>query len=309
MEHTNKLLIVCGPTATGKTALAVKLAKNLNGELISADSRQVYIGMDIGTGKDISEFGNVPIHMIDVVRPDEDFSVSHYEKLGSRVISDILSRGKLPIVVGGTGFYISSLLAPPESIHVKPDSDLRKKLALKTVIQLQEQLNKLAPDVFSALNNSDKHNPRRLIRKIEIARNKGNNVYSDVKQYDSFIVGLTAPMGELTRRIEKRVEKRVKEGIIPEIQTLLSAGYSWEMASMNSLGYIQWKLYNKTPENKEAIIQTWKRDEVSYAKRQMTWFKKQKRIVWFDVSKPSYSDDVTRNILAWYTETTNENKS
>ena len=156
-----KILIVCGPTATGKTALASQLAKKFDGELISADSRQVYRGMDVVTGKDRPD---VPIWLYDVVNPDEEFSVSHWIKLARRAINDISKRGKLPIIVGGTGLYIHALLHPLETITIPPDRALREQLQEQSVKELQQMLTR------GSMNNSDWNNPRRLRNPDTIAQ-------------------------------------------------------------------------------------------------------------------------------------------
>ena len=338
----NNVLVVCGPTATGKTALAVHLAKQINGELISADSRQIYRGMDIGTGKDLPDnaktvvsalkavfhdtvydlvsydCAGIPLWMYDVVDPDEDFSVSHYRSLVLRVMENIWSRGKTPVVVGGTGFYISSLIAAPDSIDIPPNAELRKKLASQTVSDLQVQLNALSHNVYSSLNNSDKHNPRRLIRKIEITleRMEGGAASPDkLPEHSVYIAGLTASVPVLTRRIDERVSERVKQGILSEVTGLLDKGYTWSLPSMNSLGYIQWKPYTEETNMYKKnmltadIIKQWKLDELAYAKRQITWFKKFAGIRWYDIIGAEFPFDVTRSILAWYTDAGHEHEN
>jgi tRNA dimethylallyltransferase len=329
-----KLLVICGPTATGKTALALDLAKRLDGELVSADSRQVYRGMDIGTGKDLpknekkvvaslsARFHNtdyllvsydhsgVPVWMYDVVDPDEQFSVSHYLTLAGYILSDIWSRGKFPIVVGGTGLYIDALLATPDTIDIAPDLDLRSRLSTLTVSQLQEYLRKVNSSVYGGLNNSDRNNPRRLVRKIEIAESgeAKRKTPSQKNDTDFYIIGLKAPMDTIRKKIDTRVENRLQMGIVSEIKALLAKGYSWDLPSMHSLGYIQWRSYIESSIQKEDVLARWKHDELAYAKRQMTWFQKNKHIFWSDVTDSTYPEDVTRGILAWYTETNDEHK-
>ncbi|OGG29242.1 hypothetical protein A3A63_00200 [Candidatus Gottesmanbacteria bacterium RIFCSPLOWO2_01_FULL_46_9] len=336
-----KLLVICGQTGTGKTALAVSMARRLHGELISADSRQVYRGMDIGTGKDLtknlkSQISNlkstfkgkmytlpaysikgIPVWMYDAVAPDEEFSVAHYQSLANRVISDVWSRGKLPIVVGGTGFYISSLIAAPETIDIPPNNALRSQLGTQSTGDLQATLQTLAPEVFASLNNSDKHNPRRLIRKIEIATHgqKERMKATQLPQYDKYLVGLTAAAPILNFRIDGRVDARVKQGVLSEVMRLLNSGYSWYLPSMNSLGYIQWKSYIEETDSaikkasRETVVKKWKNDERAYAKRQMTWFKKITGIAWYDITWREFPKDVTESVLAWYTEAGHEHKN
>ncbi len=339
------MCVVCGPTATGKTALAIRLARQFNGELISADSRQVYRGMDIGTGKDLPgksrtisqsltvtlneetyrllayDFQGISIWMYDVVDPNQEFSVRHYADLARHVLEDIQKRGKLPIVVGGTGLYSQSILAPIETSSVPTNTALRKELSLLTKEALQQKIQTRMPDVWKLLNHSERNNPRRLIRKLEISlinsslsmdlSKTGKREKNDV---DSLIIGLRTSFSDLYERIDARVEQRVHDGIIDEIGELLQRGYSWDLPSMSALGYRQWKpLFQKsdvgyrTQENatestKRAIIQKWKYDEHAYARRQMTWFKKQRDIAWFDIRDDSFAARVTEKVRRWYTD-------
>lgn len=295
-----KLLVIGGATATGKTEIAVHLAKLFGGELVSADSRQVYKGMDIGTGKDLSEVADIPLWMIDVVAPDEEFSVSHYARLAKSAITDIRKRKKLPIVVGGTGLYIQSLTHGFDTIDIPPNKKLREKLKDASVRQLQGMIDR---SVLDTMNESDKNNPRRLIRKIEIIAHTTKSRI--VEDQDVLFIGLTAPMEELYRRIDARVEKRVTQGIKDEIQTLLRKGYSWDLPSMNTLGYKQWK---DAFSDEEAIIR-WKYDEHAYARRQITWFRKEKNIVWFDIHPSNSFAAIEKLVREWYTKKYYDNES
>lgn len=266
----NKLLVICGPTATGKTALAVLLAKQFNGELVSADSRQVYRGMDICTGKDRPD---VPIWLYDVADPDEEFSVSHWVRLASAAIAGILNRNKLPIVVGGTGLYINALIHPFDMIDIPPNNTLRNKLQSLSVAQLQKMVKR------SDMNDSDWQNPRRLIRKIEIARVQPKSLRGEsLKAFDYLMIGLTAPLPVLYARIDKRFAQRLQQGMKKEIERLIKK-YGRDFPSMSAIGV----------------------NEHAYARRQMTWFKKQKGIHWFDVTDPNVSDTVAALVRAWYT--------
>lgn len=241
----NELLVICGPTATGKTALAAALAKEFNGELLSADSRQVYRGMDLITNK---ERPDVPVWLYDVVDPGEEFSVSHWVKLARERIADIRKRKKLPIVVGGSGLYINALIHPFETIDVPPDKKLRERLRNKTVQELQQMT------IRGNMNDSDWNNPRRLIRKIETA----GKLVKRVSGESALIIGLTAPLSVLYKRIDERLEERVRAGM-----------------------------------KEEAGQEYLARNEHEIARKQLTWFKKQKNIHWFDVrSKTLYRDVV-----------------
>jgi tRNA dimethylallyltransferase len=264
----DKLLVICGPTAAGKTALAAKIAEKFNGELVSADSRQVYRGMDICTGKDRPD---VPIWLYDVADPDEEFSVSHWVRLASAAIADILKRNKLPIVVGGTGLYIHALLHPFETIDIPPNRSLRKKLQTLSVQKLQALIPK------GDMNNSDWNNPRRLIRKIEIAGYKKIKIKQE-KIYDALVIGLTAPLPILYARIDTRFAQRIREGMKEEINRLIDT-YGRDVPSMSAIGL----------------------NEHAYVRRQLTWFKKQKGIHWFDVTDLKHQNRVATLVDAWYT--------
>jgi len=234
----NKILVISGPTATGKTQLAFKLAKKFNGELISADSRQVYKGMDIGTGK---EWGDVPIWGYDIVEPNQEWSAAHFVKLAEKLIPEIQSRGKLPIVVGGTGLYISNLLNPPETLNIPPDKKLRKELEKLSVAELQDRLKKADSKRFYGMNESDQQNPRRLVRAIEIAilASKGPTFLkrSDlIRRNDSLYIALIAPIKEIDRRIGDRVRQRIEKGPEEEVCGLVKK-YGWDSALKFTIAY------------------------------------------------------------------------
>jgi tRNA dimethylallyltransferase len=181
-----KVLIICGPTATGKTTLAARLAKKFKGELISADSRQVYKGMDIVTGKDKPQ--GVIIHGLDLVKPDQEFSAAHFVKVASTLINQISKRKKLAIIVGGTGLYLDSLINPPQTLTIKPNWSLRKKLEQKSIHYLQQQLKKLNPSKWRQMNHSDRLNPRRLIRAIEVEKSQQGPTFASQRtdlKYDA----------------------------------------------------------------------------------------------------------------------------
>ena len=329
-----KLLVVCGLTATGKTALAVELAKKFNGEIVSADSRQAYREMDVGTGKDLpansnlkSQMSNlnlksknltigfyevegVKIWLYDIAEPDYRFSVADYVKCSEVVIKDIWKRGKLPILVGGTGFYIKALIDGIETLSVPPDWELREKLRNLEVKKLREILKKIAPERLEKMNESDRNNPRRLIRAIEIVKkiqnpkskiqNKFKIKNSKLKIDNLLIIGLKAAYEVLYERIDKRVEERVRQGIIKEIQKLIEKGYNWKNSVLGTtIGYREWQLFFEGKALKKEAIQRWKFAEHAYARRQMTWFKKDKRIHWFDISQKKWQDKIEALVGDW----------
>lgn len=304
----NKLLIICGPTATGKTALAVKLAKKFNGEVISADSRQVYRGMDIGTGKDLPHrLEGIPIWLYDVAEPDQLFSAADYYRLAWRVIEDIWQRRKLPILVGGTGFYIKVVVEGIGSLGISPDWKLRKQLSNLAIEDLRKKLKELSLEGWEIMNESDRQNPRRLIRAIEIASKIGSSKLK-VKSYNTklkikscLFLGLTASHKALYARIDKRVERQMKMGAEGEVEKLLKK-YRWENSVLQvTLGYQEWRPYFEKKSTREEVIERWKYDEHAYARRQMTWFKKEKRINWFDITQKEWENKVEKLISDWYT--------
>jgi len=280
-----KVLIICGPTATGKTVLAAKLARKFNGELISADSRQVYKGMDIVTGKDRPK--GVKIHGLDLVLPNEEFSAAHFVKYAHTLINQIHKRGKLPILVGGTGLYVNSLINPPPTLAVRPNWQLRKKLEKKSVEELQNQLSQVDAVRWRSMNHSDQLNPRRLIRAIEVNLQGLSSKVSSRRvpngNYDTLWIGLTADKKTLDGRIEKRVKTRIKAGAIEEWQKLKKQ-YPAAHPSMTGIGY------RELPD-----VEAWTRAEQQYARRQLTWFKKTKAIHW-------NPDNIAKLVKTWYTK-------
>lgn len=298
------LVVICGPTAVGKTKLGVKLAQRFNGEILSADSRQVYLGMDIGTGKDISEYGKIKIWGLDLADPKEEFDVAQYLREGSGVVANILKRNKLPIVVGGSGFYIKALIEGIETIQIKPNFDFRKELNKLNPQELYEKLYKLDSEKALSMNESDRKNPRRLIRAIEIATNTGTKQLKEQSGFkgESLMIGLKLERKTLNKRIEQRVDMRIKQGVIEEVKKLLSSGISWDDQAMQALGYKQIKDYFDGTLSLNEAVSNWKKEEKKYAKRQMTWFKKDSRIKWFDVAKLDYEQRVEEQVNKWYSQ-------
>ncbi len=292
-----KILIISGPTATGKTSLAIKLAKKLNGELISADSRQIYRGMDIGTGKDHPK--DVKINLIDIIDPDQSFSVEQYRQLAVEKINQIHANGKLPIIAGGTGQYIDSITNPQPTFSIKPNKVLRFFLNHFPLKLLQLTLRLLDFKTFRLLNNSDLHNPHRLIRKIEIKLSfKSPLSKEDLEGLNTLHISLTAPNDYLYSRIDQRVESRLKLGLIGEIKNLLKK-YKGSDPGLNCLAYKEF-VGADLVSVPQKLIDIWRFHEHSYARRQKTWFKKIPNIIFFDITTPGFEAKIIKEVGKWY---------
>ncbi len=323
----NRLLVICGQTATGKTSLALELARKLNGELISADSRQIYKYMDVVTGKDLPNKyeirntkyeiagmkvnyytdGSVKLWGYDIVRPDKEFSVSHYQTFSHEVIKDIYSRNKLPIVVGGTGLYIKSIVEPLDDIHFPVNKNLRSNLSKLSMDEMFHLLLKLDPSTAMSLNNSDRNNPRRLIRRLEIAQfNKLKNA-SDLVDKDELVtfddvlmIGLmVSNRDKMKEIINERVHLRLGDRMDNEIKFLAKNNYLNYVPS-RTIGYCEWIGYLNGEYSKEEAVEKWKVAETSYAKRQMTWFRKQDCIHWIDVLDKDWKKKVEKMTENWH---------
>lgn len=289
----NTVIVILGPTASGKSDLAVALAKKYNGEVISADSRQVYKGLDIGSGKITkTEMKGVPHHLLDVVSPSTTFSVSNFQKKTKRVISEIQSRGKLPIICGGTGFYIQSIVDNTIFPEVKPNKKLRAELATYSTEKLFKTLQKLDPDRAKTI---EKQNPVRLIRAIEIVKALGKVPLLDLQAIgksqdntgtENFIqIGTKITPEKLKENIAKRLDKRLKKGMLKEAEKLHRNGLSWKRMEALGLEYRNMALFLQNKISKEEMIEKIKNESWQYAKRQMTWFKRDPRIKWVTPEK------------------------
>ncbi|MEK7597707.1 MAG: tRNA (adenosine(37)-N6)-dimethylallyltransferase MiaA [Patescibacteria group bacterium] len=278
------MIILTGQTATGKTKLALELAKKHNGELINFDSRQIYKYLDIITGKDIPK---TKIWLYDVVLPNEYFSSFDFVKHVTPIIEDIKKRGKTPILVGGTYLYLKHLLYGFDENNSPPDFKLREKLNSKSVNYLQKMLIKLNKKVFDDLNHSDQLNPRRLIRRIEITKSKTKTVLNKtvfIKSVPEIFIGLKyKDKSELRQVIIKRVEERLKNGAIDEVRKILKMGYKETDPGLKTIGYQQIIKYLNKKFTKEKAIDDWVNKEVQYAKRQLTFMKNDKNIKWREV--------------------------
>lgn len=283
------MIIITGQTATGKTSLALKYAKKYHGELINFDSRQIYKYLDIITGKDKSEIKNekLKIHLYDIITPEKYFSSFEYVKLAEKVIKDITSRSKTPILVGGSYFYLKHLIYGFD-FAVEPNFKLRKKLNKKSIAELQKILLRTAPKgTVPEMNQSDWSNPRRLIRKIEILQQHNLSISASkittlipTKNLKIFIGLCYKNKEELKKAIEKRVEKRLKQGAIEEVKKILKMGYKKTDPGLKTIGYRQIIEYLEKKVSQEKAIENWINAEVKYAKKQYTFMKKDANIHW-----------------------------
>jgi len=308
-----KLLVIVGPTGTGKTDLGLTLAKKFNGELVSADSRQIYIGMDIGTGKEIESskydvkknkgswvVNGIPIHLYDVINPDKTFSVVEYQQEALGKIKEIENKGKLPILVGGTGLYVQAIVEGVNIPKVPPDSKLRAKLESKPLATLVSQLEQVDPKTAIKI---DKQNPRRVIRALEVYYSSGQS-FSSLEErfkvnFDSVQIGLTAPRDFLYKKVDDQIDDWFRVGFIEEVKKLISDGYDEKLPALTSLGYRQVAMYLKGNLTIEEAKQRIKWEHHGYIRRQFTWFRKRKNIVWFDISDPDLIRQINAFIKAW----------
>lgn len=275
----SKIVVILGPTATGKSDFAVELAKKINGEIISADSRQVYTGLDIGSGKITKkEMRGIPHHLLDVTDPKKVFTVAEFKKLADKKIEEIISRGKIPIIVGGTGFYIDSVINDSKLPEVKPNKKLRTELSKLSTENLFKRLQKLDPRRAKEI---DAKNPVRLIRAIEIAQTLGSVPKIKINpKYETIIVGLDFPDDELKERIEKRLISRFNSGMLDEVKKLHSQGLTFTRMEQLGLEYRYMALHLQGKITEKEMVEKLNSEIWKYAKRQRTWFKRNKDIIW-----------------------------
>lgn len=295
-ESAKPLLCIVGPTSSGKTSLSLKLAKLFPSILASADSRQVYRGMDLVTGKDHPQ--DLELHGIDLLSPAESCSVSLWYRHVSPVVNQALLQGKLPILVGGTGLYFKAFEGSIETMQIPPNPSLRQKLSSYSLKQLQAQLSQLDAAKLNSLNHSDLHNPRRLIRAIEIASTKAP--VSSYPTHDLLYLGLRYSDQDLYQQlIRRRVLERLEQGAISETKNLL-AQYDPNLPSFSSLGYIPIIKYLNQEYSYQQMVDSWIHAELAYSKRQLTWFRKVPSVHWFDPKSPDYFSQVASLVKDWY---------
>ncbi len=336
--NNQQLITICGPTSSGKTSLAIKLCKQFNSEIISADSRQVYKHMNIGTGKIPVNFQNtdtkstnqqtsdwriqdIPVHGYDLVEPDQRFSAGDFKDYAQNKSQEIWERGKIPFVVGGTGFYIAAALGEVELSGIPANPELRKKLNKLEAEELVKMLKKLDPE---RLEEIDQNNPQRLVRAIEIGMRKAkslevsagprcrpnrphstadslsrtsgavgpNQVSRNVEEIKTLKIGLTAPREILYQRADNWAEAVVKQGLIQETEELVEMGYK-KTKPMQGIIYSTVLEYLESKKTKEEMLQRIKWDLHNYIRKQLTWFRRDDEIKWLDISKPHFDSKAT----------------
>lgn len=285
----NKLLVIVGATAVGKTSLSIELAKKFNGEIISADSIQIYKGLDIGSAKvRKDEMQNVEHHLIDILEPTESFNASDYAARAKTEIENIIKKGKRPIVVGGTGLWVNSLLFG-FSVGVSKDEEYRKSLEKYDSVTLHKQLEEIDPESAKLIHENHKS---RIIRALEIYHLSGKKK-SDFKQneqsdYDYLLLHLCLPREELYKKINERVDLMLKNGLIKEVENLLDSGVKKSDQSMQAIGYKETIAYLEKTQNEQDFVEKLKQNSRNYAKRQETYFKKMKNAVQVDVKNKDF---------------------
>ena len=286
----NHLVAIVGPTGVGKSQLALRLAQTFEGEIVSADSRQVYRYMNICTAKPSrEELSLVPHHLINIVNPDEDFSLTQYQKAAYRVIGDIHQRNKLPILVGGSGMYIWSVLEGWGIPQAQPDLEFRHSLEEKAnkvgKDELYRELEEIDP---VAAQRIDRRNVRRTIRALEVHKSTATPIsqlqYKQAPSFNPFIIGLTTDRAELYRRIDLRVDEMIKQGLVAEVEKLMNMGYDFNLSAMSGIGYKQISTFLNGELTLAIAIQQIKFETHRLVRHQYNWFRlKDDRIQWFDI--------------------------
>ena len=284
------VISILGPTAVGKSKVAIEVAKIINGEIVSADSMQVYRGMDIGTAKPtLEERQGIPHHLIDIKNPDEEWTVSDFVEQTNRLTSEIAKRGKRPMIVGGTGLYLWALLEGFSFPIAPADKELRKRLEKIPLSTLYSRLSTLDPQAAEKINPNDK---KRIIRAVEVYELTGRPISQLQKRSEEprisfsgsepILIGLTMPREKLYKFIEERADKMVEDGLVEEVKSLLSKGYPKDLPSFQALGYKEVVEYLDGKWSKEQMIAELKKRTRHFARRQMTWFKRFKNVKWFE---------------------------
>ncbi len=305
MQKAQPLVVITGPTATGKTDIGVQVAGHVGGEIVSADSMLVYRGMDIGTAKpSISQMGGIPHHLIDIVEPDQEYNVALFQQQARNIIEDIMSRDKIPILVGGTGLYIRAVIDDYGFSDTEGNESYRKALQNEAVENGPESLHKrlsvVDPLAAAKLHPRD---VRRVIRALEVHRHTGRPIssYHTLDQpgqqfYNLLMYGLTMNRETLYKKIEQRVDLMLAAGLVEEVKKLINMGFSTELSSMRGLGYKEIAAHLYGEMSLTQAVDILKRNTRRFAKRQMTWYRRDDRIKWFDVDQCAGPEFIVQEI-------------
>lgn len=319
MKKNNKIISIVGPTAVGKTDFAIQLAHQLiqkneciGVDLISVDSRQVYAGIEILTGADIpedfqkvipytndtsfpyfiSQDKKVALHGVSIIQPTDDWSVAHFKNFAIPIINNAWEANRVPILVGGTGLYHQQLFETDEHLHVPPNDKLREEAKKLSLFELQEWLQKVTSEKFEQMNNSDRNNPRRIVRALEISLGEPTieEKYVLEQPYQLQTFGLSAELDQLELRIKKRVQKRFAVGAIEQAQKIITVCNNTQLPVCSTLGFLDIQAYLKAEISKDECIDNWALHEYQYAKRQLTWWKNKTEVIWLDdLQKKQYT--------------------
>jgi tRNA dimethylallyltransferase len=303
-----RIIVIVGPTGIGKSRLAMHLASVFRGEIVSADSRQVYRFMDVGTAKPTpSELKSVPHHLIDIANPDDDFSLATYQELAYQAIADIHRRGKLPFLVGGTGLYIRAVLEGWQIPRVSPDKNFRYNIAKRAnetnIDEIYQQLVLADPDAAAKI---DRRNVRRVIRALEVHA-KAGQAFSRLERkipppFTPLVIGLTTERSALYRIVDQRVDSMIERGLVQEVENLLKMGYDFNLPSMSGIGYRQIGQFLKGELTLEAAIQKIKTETHRFIRHQYAWFRlSDEKIHWFDI-EPTKDSDIEKTLKEFLDE-------
>ncbi len=309
MKALPKIIAVLGPTASGKTDLGIFLAKTFNGEIINFDSRQIYKKMKIGTAKpdgvwQKNEYGSsyvvdgVSHHLMDIVNPDKEYTVSDFKLGAIEKINDILKRDKLPILVGGTGLYFWTIIDNLDIPSVKPNNSLRQGLLEKPLDELVVMLKNFDP---KSAEKIDLKNPRRVLRALEVVLGSGESFVDQTTKSDPLYsvlqIGIEWPWVELRKRIDVRADKQIAAGMIEEVKNLVAENYDWNLPSMSSIGYKQIGDFLQGKTSFDKAVELFQIATRHYAKKQITWFKRDKRIIWLQGPDQNVAEKLVDNFL------------
>lgn len=295
-----KLIVIIGPTAVGKTKLSIELAKQLDGEIISGDSMQIYKGMDIGTAKvSEQEMQGIPHYLIDIKEPDESFSVAEFQEIVRKQIEDIHARGKMPMIVGGTGLYIQSVIYDYQFTETPSDEKVRERMEVfikaHGIDPLYEKLKEIDPDSAAAIH---KNNHRRVIRALEVYEVTGKKFSDYTKEqsqellYDVSIIGLTMDRDVLYERINHRVDMMMQGGLLEEVKSLYESGLH-DVQSIQAIGYKELYAYFEGRCTLEEAVEQLKQNSRRYAKRQLTWFRNKMPVKWIEMEVDKFPEKFT----------------